>query len=181
MHAPDATDEQASRSLEQDVQGVLEAAIDRETARHRAETILERALNYRQTVRVLHETLDVPDEVVAHVAGVVVGSVRRWRSNDPDVGEPRLAQAQGIERLRRIALVLVASGTFYDLGGVGVWLQAGQSSLGWAAPYEVLAEEDGFAVVLREAEQFVRPGAGSCSAAGYGPVVPRPTSKTARH
>lgn len=179
MHGTDDTTDE-TWSLEQDVQVVLEAASDRETARQRVETILERALNYRQMVRVLHDSLDVPDEVVAHVAGVVTGSVRRWRSNDPDVGEPRLAQAQGIERMRRIALVLVASGTFYDLHGVGVWLQTGRRSLKWGAPYELLAEADGFARILQEAEQFVRPGAGSASAAGYGPVVPAHTKKLAR-
>jgi hypothetical protein len=128
---------------------------------------LERALNYREWVRILHESLDVSDDLIAEVAGVVSGSVRRWRSNDPDVGEPRQAQAQAIERLRRIALVLVTSGTFHDLGGVGVWLQTGQKRLDWKSPAEVLAEDlsDGFERVLREAQRFVEPGAG---AAGFG-------------
>lgn len=146
---------------------------DREAAYERTLAILERSLNYRQCVRVLHDTLDVPDEVIASVAGVVPGSVRRWRSADPDVGEPRLAQAQAIERLRRIALVLVLSETFYDLRGVGVWLQSGLHGLQWKAPYEILADPDGFDMILREAELFVRPGAGSASA-GFGP--PRPAA-----
>lgn len=135
------------------------------------QTRLERALNYREWVRVLHDRLDVSDDVIAEVAGVVSGSVRRWRSNDPDVGEPRQAQAQAIERLRRIALVLVASGTFHDLRGVGVWLQTGQKSLDWNSPAEVLAEDlsGGFERVLREAERFVDPNAG---AAGFGATRP---------
>jgi hypothetical protein len=132
---------------------------------------LERALNYREWVRILHDSLDVPDEVIADVAGVVSGSVRRWRSHDPDVGEPRQAQAQAIERLRRIALVLVASGTFHDLRGVGVWLQSGQKGLDWKSPVEVLAENlsDGAERVLREAECFVRPGAGAAADGGTRP------------
>ncbi len=135
----------------------------------RVQTILERALNYRQCVRTLHEDLDVPDEVVAKVAGVHPGSVRRWRSNDPAVGEPRQAQAQRIEWLRRIALVLVASGSLWDLKGIGVWLQAGRQAFRWRAPFEVLAsDEDGFEQVLHEAEQFVGPGAGGAGA----PVPP---------
>lgn len=160
---------------EQDVQAVLAEPSDREAALERVRRILERALNYRHCVQTLHDSLDVPDEVVAHVAGVVVGSVRRWRSNDPGVGEPRLVQAQAIERLRRIALVLVSSGTFYDLRGVGVWLQTGLETLGWRAPYEILAEAHGFAAVLEEAKRFVRPGAGS---AAFGP--PRPELMSTR-
>ena len=37
------------------------------------------------------------------------------------------------------------------------------ASLGWAAPYQLLADEleTGFKAALREAENFVRPGAGS--------------------
>jgi hypothetical protein len=129
------------------------------------QTRLERALNYREWVRILHGSLDVSDDVIAEVAGVVSGSVRRWRSHDPDVGEPRPAQAQAIERLRRIALVLVASGTFHDLRGVGVWLQTGQKRLDWKSPVEVLAEDlpDGFERVLREAQRFVEPGAGAAA------------------
>ena len=153
-------------ATEEEIQGLLAKPRDRDEALERVQVILERALNYRQCVRVLHERLDVPDEVVAHIAGVVPGSVRRWRSSDPEVAEPRLAQAQAIERLRRIALVLVRSGTFYDLRGVGVWLQTGREHLKWKAPYEILADPDGFERVLREAEEFVMPGAGS---AGFGP------------
>lgn len=136
--------------------------------------LLERALNYRQCVRVCHESLDVPDEIIATIAQVHPGSVRRWRSTDPEAGEPRQSQAQAIEWLRRIALVLVASGTFYDLNGVGVWLQAGREGLRWRAPYEVLAEgQEGFEAVLREAEEFVSPGAGlATAAAGFGPPSP---------
>lgn len=159
-------------------------ALDVPDPRERVQVVLERAMNYRQCVRALHDSLDVPDEVIAHVAGVVPGSVRRWRSTDPNVGEPRLAQAQAIERVRRIALILVASKTFYDLRGVGVWLQAGVRSLKWRAPYEVLVEEpNGYELVMAEAERFIRPGAGVASAslekasdqntvAGFGP--PRP-------
>ena len=149
--------------LERHVSDVLQAPPDREVV----QTLLERALDYREWVRVLHDALDVPDDVIAELAGVVPPSVRRWRSGDPDVGEPRPAQAQAIERLRRIALVLIASGTFYDLRGVGVWLQTGQRNLDWKSPVEVLAEGEPGALerVLREAELFVRPGAG---AAGYG-------------
>jgi hypothetical protein len=144
---------------EQDVRGVLAKAPDRKAEIERVLTILERALNYRQCVRVLHESLDVP------------GSVRRWRSSDPDVGEPRLAQAQAIERLRRIALVLVQSRTFFDLRGVGVWLQTGLRNLEWKAPYELLASPDGFHAAVHEAELFVQPGAGA-AAAGFGPPSP---------
>lgn len=148
-----------------------EPAVVPDAYREYVATRLERALNYREWVRILHEDLDVSDDVIAGVAGVVSGSVRRWRSNDPDVGEPRQAQAQAIERLRRIALVLVASGTFHDLRGVGVWLQTGQKKLEWRSPAEVLAEDlsDGFERVLREAERFVEPGAG---AAGFGGTRP---------
>jgi hypothetical protein len=158
---------------EQDIRGVLAKPRDREEALERVQTILERALNHRQCVRVLHDDLDVPDDVIASVAGVVAGSVRRWRSTDPGVAEPRLAQAQAIERLRRIVLVLLRSGTFFDLRGVGVWLQTGREHLHWMAPYEILSEPDGFSRVLREAELFVRPGAGSVATpAGYGPPTP---------
>ena len=150
--------------LERGVEYLLAQPSDREAARLRTEMILERSLNYRQWVRLLHETLDVPDEVLARVAKVVPGSVRRWRSSDSEVGEPRLAQAQAIERLRSIALVLVQSGTFYDLKGVGVWLQTGRREFAWRAPYEILAEDPkGFAKVLEQAEMFVGPGAGSVS------------------
>ena len=153
-----------SEDLERGVLDLLAEPSDREAARLRAEMILERSLNYRQWVRLLHETLDVPDEVLARVAKVVPGSVRRWRSSDSEVGEPRLAQAQAIERLRSIALVLVQSGTFYDLRGVGVWLQTGRKELAWRAPYEILADDpQGFAKVLEQAEMFVGPGAGSVS------------------
>jgi len=127
------------------------------------QVLLERALNYRQYVRILHERLNVPDQVIATVANVHPGTVRRWRSASPELGEPRHAQAKAIEKLRRIALVLIASGTFVDLEGVGVWLRAGCEGLGWQAPYEVLANdpENGFEMALWEAEHFVRPGAGA--------------------
>jgi hypothetical protein len=156
-----------SDGLERDVEEVRGGPRDPEAV----QKSLERALNYREWVRVLHDSLDVSDEVIAEVAGVVGGSVRRWRSNDPDVGEPRQAQAQAIERLRRIALVLVASGTFHDLRGVGVWLQTGQRNLDWKSPADILSEDlsGGFERVLREAEIFVRPGAG---AAGFGGTRP---------
>lgn len=159
---------------EGDVRGVLAVAGGGDEERKRIQIILERALNYRQCVCVLHESLAVPDEVIAHVTHVVPASVRRWRSSAPDVAEPRVAQSRGIEYLRTIALVFIQSGTFYDMRGVGVWLQTGRQSLGWKAPYEVLAEPDGgFARILHEAEMFVRPGAGSgCEVAGFGP--PRP-------
>jgi hypothetical protein len=103
---------------------------------------------------------------------------------DPGVGEPRQAQAKGIEWLRRIALVLVSSGVFLDIRGVGVWMQAGRKTLGWKAPYEILAAEGAneasFEKILAEAERFVGPGAGAAAAslttstgasviAGFGP------------
>lgn len=161
---------------ERDVRGVLAVTGGGDEERQRVQTILERALNYRQCVCVLHDILGVEDEVIAHVARVVPASVRRWRSSTRDVAEPRLAQSRGIEQLRSIALVFVQSGTFYDMRGVGVWLQTGRQNLGWKAPYEILAESDtGFAQTLHEAEMFVMPGAGSgCAAAvaGFGP--PRP-------
>lgn len=136
----------------------------------RVEVILERALNYRQCVWVLHHELAVPDEVIAHVAGVHPGTVRRWRSkSNDDIGEPRWAQASAIERLRVIALVLVKSRTFLDLRGIGVWLRGGAQALEWRAPYEVLAEsQHGYEMVLAEAVRFSSPGAGA-PAAGFGP------------
>jgi hypothetical protein len=145
-------------------------------------TELERGLNWRWYVKVLHDDLGVPDEVIAGVAGVHPGSARRWRSTDQTIGDPRPAQARAIEQLRAIALILLESGTFYDLKGIGVWLQARQTGLGWKTPYEVLAvgarnqeraEEttngeapvgadgsDAFERVLQAAQAFIDPGAG---------------------
>ena len=166
----DLLSQQAPRSITEDeIRKVLARADDPDRARQRVEVILERALNYRHCVRELHESLDVPDDVIAEVAGVEPRTVRRWRSSDTKVREPRGSQARAIERLRRIALVLIASGTFFDLRGIGVWLQGGRESLGWRAPYELLASDskDGFDIVLREAERFVKPGLGA--AAGFGP------------
>lgn len=134
----------------------------------RAERILERALNYRQCVRELHETLGVPDDVIAVVAGVHPGTVRRWRSIE-EVGEPRQSQEDAIEGLRTIALVLIQSETFLDLKGIGVWFRGRCRRFGWKPPYEVLSEENGYQQVLEEAERFVRPGAGMIVAAGFGP------------
>ena len=158
----------AGRPSEHDVRDVLAPAPDRMEDLERVSRILERALNYRMCVQVLHEDLDVPDEVIAEVARVHVGTVRRWRSFDPDVGEPRQAQAQAIERLRTIALVLASSGTFYDIRGVGVWLRSGREELDWRAPFDVLAAdgEMGYRSVLEAANRFVRPGE---PPAGFGP------------
>jgi hypothetical protein len=170
---PEQLEERRHMVTEQDVRGVLAKPRDREAALERVQTILERALNHRQCVRVLHDDLDVPDEIIAAIAGVVAGSVRRWRSSDPEVAEPRLTQAQAIERLRTIVLVLVRSGTFFDLRGVGVWLQTRREHLKWKAPYEILTDPDGFDRVLREAELFVRPGVGSAATpAAFGPPTP---------
>src|SRR4051812_5850742 len=98
---------------DEDIQAIWDADHDATWVK----MILDRALNYRSWVRVLREDLDVPDEVIARVAGVHPGSVRRWRSFDPDVGDPRPDQAQAIELLRRIALFFVESGVFWDLKG----------------------------------------------------------------
>jgi hypothetical protein len=156
-----------------DVRQVLSRAADQ-----RARIVLERALNHRQCVRELHDALDVPDEIIAAVAGVHPGTVRRWRSTD-EVGDPRPAQEEGIEQLRTIALVLLESGTFLDVRGVGVWLRGWSGTFGWRPRYEALVSEpDGYKMLLDEAKQFVGPGAGiaaaglgteSAAAAGYGP------------
>lgn len=148
------------------------------TSPARAQIVLERALNYRQCVRELHEVLNVPDEVIADVAGVHPGTVRRWRSVD-DVGEPRPAQEEGIEQLRTIALVLLQSGTFVDVHGIGVWFRGRSGAFDWRRRYEVLVEEEnGLKLLLEEAQRFVGPGAGlvasglsnePAQAAGYGP------------
>lgn len=148
-----------------DVREILAPAAPGDEAA-RAEMILERALNYRQWVRELHETLGVPDEVVAFVAEVHPGTVRRWRSIE-DVGEPRPAQEDAIESLRTIALVLLHSGTFLDLRGIGVWLRGHCRQFDWKPPYEVLAGDNGYQLVLEEAVRFIGPGAGL--AAGFGP------------
>jgi hypothetical protein len=163
----------------QDVRAAYDALRDDQI---RVQLLLERALNYRNWVRVLHDELDIPDEVLAEIAGVHPGSVRRWRSTDPDVGEPRSTQALAIEWTRRIALVLVSSGVFLELDGVGVWMQAGRKAFDWRSPAELLAEgSEGFNKVLDEAEKFVGPGLGLTSAsipgvdsealaaAGFGP------------
>lgn len=165
---------------ERDVSVLLGGEPDSVEAAHlRVETILERALNYRQCVVVLHDSLGLPDEVIASVAGVHTGTVRRWRSSDPDVGEPRAAQEEAIERLRRIVLVLVQSRTFLDLRGIGVWLRAGARAFEWRAPYEVMPSENGYELVLEEAQRFVMPGAGILPA-GFGPPRPRLSSDSAR-
>lgn len=154
---------------EDDLRELLAIASDPELARARAEMILDRALNYRQCVRFLHDSLGVPDDVMAAVTGVQPDQVREWRSPDADTEEPRSAEEQAIERLRTISLLLITSGTFIDLRGVGVWLRSRREPFGWRAPFEVLAEDaDGFAKVIAEAEKFVRPGAG-LSVAGFGP------------
>ena len=125
--------------------------------------VLDRAMNYRLYVRIMHENLNLSDDVIARVAGVQPKTVRRWRSEDPDVAEPRAAQAEAIERLRATALVLVNSGTFLDLAGIGVWFRGLRAELGWKAPCDVLAagSETAFRKVLREAQRFVNPAEGS--------------------
>ena len=108
-----------------DVRSVLETGNDPERARERIRAVLERALNHHQYVRVLHADLGVEDEVIAAVAHVHVRTVRRWRSNQA-VGQLRGAQADAVDCLRTLALILIDSGTFMDPRGVGVWLKGAE-------------------------------------------------------
>ena len=57
----------------------------------------------RDVAGFLRDIIRLHDAEIAHVTGVHEGSVRRWCSNDPDVGEPR---PEGEKKLKRLAAVI---------------------------------------------------------------------------
>ena len=130
----------------------------------------ERSLNSRYVVRVLTEELGFSDEAIGRMASVHEGSVRRWRSKDADVGDPRPPQAKAIERIRAIALHFVAFEALKDLKGIGAWLEQINPGLegegGPEAPADAAMTPERYKKVMQLAQQFTKPGAGM---AAYGP------------
>jgi hypothetical protein len=131
---------------------------------------LERSLNSRRIVALLTEKLGFSDEAVASMTSVHEGSVRRWRSKDPDVGDPRPPQAKAIERIRAIALHFVEYEALRDLRGVGAWFEQINPGLddgvGMEAPADAFMDAERFEAVMALARRFTMPGAGM---AAYGP------------
>jgi hypothetical protein len=129
---------------------------------------LERALNPRHVVYILVEDLGFSDEAIAKMSGVHAGSVRRWRSKDPNVGDPRPPQAKAIERVRAIAFHFLKSEAIVDLKGVGAWFQQINPGLeeGSEAPADGPMTAERFEVVMRLAREFTRPGAGMAAHTG---------------
>ncbi len=62
-----------------------------------------------ETARFLTEVIGLTDEEVASATGVVAGSVRRWRSSDPNVGEPRASQNEPMRHIAAVADFVMAS------------------------------------------------------------------------
>ena len=118
----------------------------------------------------LTEDLGFGDDAIARMTDVHAGSVRRWRSKDPNAGEPRPSQAKAIERIRAIALHFVKSGALEDPRGIGVWFEQLNPGLdgedGMEAPADRPLDEERFAKVMQLARQFTMPGAGM---AAFGP------------
>jgi len=135
--------------------------------------MLERALNPRQVVLLLVGDLGFTDEAIAKMTGVHEGSVRRWRSKDPEVGDPRPPQAKAIERIRAIAWHFVQSQAIVDLRGVGAWFSQINPGLGdgiaMEAPADRPMDEERFELLMRLAKEFTMPGAGMAVQGGAQP------------
>jgi len=132
---------------------------------------LERALNPRHVVYIFVEDLGFSDEAIATMTGVHAGSVRRWRSKDPNVGDPRPPQAKAIERIRAIASHFLRSEAIVDLKGVGAWFQQINPGLagGSEAPADGVMTAERFEAVMRLAREFTKPGAGMVAHSGRSP------------